>query len=228
MYSVWSTVYLEQDVDKYTCYVKEDEWNRVNNDIPTKRLFARITKGDLFWICALGPPIRTDLTSHEKQIFIPTWMLEQINSDGSGEMLEVDWMPSEVFDHTEHIILQPFDSAYQNGDIQEQLSIELTKLAILQKNTRIVIKMPELDNYEVTFQVKELKPASVVLCHGDDVTIEFERSLDMIDNEIHNERVPTPYPMNELPTHLEPSAPVEPSAPRFNPWRNKDFKPNVS
>jgi len=222
MYSVWSTVYLGQDVEDYNCYVNENTWKRITNEIPTNRMFARVIKGDKFWVSSLGSPVRTEI-ENLNSIFIPQWMLDQINCNGNGEELEVEWLPSEVFDESSKIVLQPHDNEFHCADIQDILSYELTKLAVLQKDTTIKVKIQELD---VQFIVKMIEPASVVLCQGDEVTLEFEESIDKLM------RVPTPYPFEELPTPLTPIieevVEQKPQMPRFNPWRNKDFKPNVS
>jgi hypothetical protein len=55
-------------------------------------------------------------------------------------------------------------------------------------------------------------PASVVLCEGDEVSLEFYKDPPP------PERVTTPIPVVDEPPPLV----------RFNPWSNKDFKPNVS
>jgi len=229
MYSLWSTIYLEQDVDNYSCYVTEDIWLRLMNEYNTSRIFARIVKDDKYWLCSLGSPIRTNLVSenHTVPIFVPTWMLEQINCIGNGENIIIEWMPNYVFDHSTHIVLEPFDSSTTCNNIQELLSIELTKLAILQRDTNIYIKLNDLT---VIYKVKDLHPASVVLCEGDEVGLEFVEQRPL-----------TPYPFDHLPELLVPELVVPellvPSAPpaeepiqqpRFNPWRNKDFKPNTS
>jgi hypothetical protein len=242
MYSIWSSVYLEQEVDSYNCYVSEKLWKRITNEHNSSRVFARIIKDDKSWICSLGQPIRTDFIEEIYQnVFIPSWMLEQINCNGDGDLLKIDWFPTEAFDHSTKIVLKPYDKAFEVGDIQEQLSYELTKLGILQKNTNIHIKMPELDGFEVVFNVVSVEPASVVLCEGDEVELEFDYSL--IEEPIAAAaRPPSPYPYDALPEVLypEPSTPImEPSASapilggikreeRYNPWRNKDFKPNTT
>lgn len=232
MYSIWSTEYLELDLDSYTCYVNEYIWRRITNEQTTNRMFARITKGEKFWICALGAPIRTEF--EDNALFVPNWMLEQIGCEGNGNPLEVEWMPSEAFDQSTKIVLQPIDTDSMIDNIQELLSIELTKLAILQKNTRILVKIPELDGFEIEYIVRDLEPASVVLCQGDEVELEF-----------YEERVRVPTPIPELPellfNDMVPSAPPISSPSndiptlggikrngRFNPWRDKDFKPNMS
>ena len=231
MYSVWSTLYLGQDVEDYNCYVDEKSWKRITNEITTNRMFARIIKGDKFWICALGSPVLVEIDS-ANSIFIPQWMLEQIDCNGDGEELEVEWLPAEVFDESTRIVLKSHDTEFHCEGIQDILSYELTKLAVLKKDTTIKVN---IQGVNVEFIVHNLEPASVVLCQGDEVTLDFEQPY----------RVPTPYPFEEMPEFLSsideslvvPSAPeVVPSAPevvvpakeRFNPWRNKDFKPNVS
>lgn len=237
MFHVYSTNYLEQEVEPYHCYVNEKIWKRVQNDEHTTKVFARIIKDDKGWICSLGPPILS-VMNEDNNIFVPSWMLEQINCIGDGEELVVEWFPMEAFDHSTKIVLAPRDSIYQNENIQEQLSIELSKLGVLQKNTNVHIYIPEFDNYEVVFEVKELEPANIVLCEGNEVALDFDTTH--IKDEIAKARPPSPYPHDLLPTVLhntveESIQPVQENklggvqrGERFNPWRNKDFKPSMS
>ena len=237
MYKLYSTLFLESDVEQYNCYVNEMLWKRITNDLMANRIFIRLNNGTDYWICSLGQPIytsfdypETDLSSETSinNIYLPKWMLEQINCEGMGETINIDWFPSDVFEQSTKITLQPHKSIAHIENIQDILSHELTKLAVLKKNSTIVINMPE----EMKFEVVSLEPASIVLCEGDEVHLEFMESLDSIA------RPPTPYPFDSVPTLLQPSAPVieEPITPvpilggvkreaQFNPWRNKDFKP---
>jgi len=235
MYKLYSTLFLEQDVEPYSCYVNETLWRSITNDLMANRILIRINNGTDFWICSLGQPIYTveadmDLTNH---IYVPNWMIEQIKCQGIGEDISLDWFPSDIFDYSTKIILQPHTSIAQFENIQDILSNELTKLAVLKKGTTIEVCMSDL----IKFDVVELEPASIVLCEGDEVKLEFMESLDSTT------RPPTPYPFETLPTELytEPSAPLSEEAPvpvpvlggikregRYNPWRDKDYKPNSS
>jgi hypothetical protein len=241
MYKIYSTYFLESDVEQYNCYVNETLWKRLTNELMVNRIFIRLNNNGKFWICSLGHPISTTFDS-ANHIYVPKWMLEQIDLNGVGEELEVDIFPSDVFDHSTKITLQPYTSIAHIESIQDILSYEFTKLGVLKKGSTIVVNMPE----EMKFEVIELEPASVVLCEGDEVLLEFVESLESLP------RPPTPYPFESTPTLLEPSAPfvepsapfVEPSAPviepsaptlggvrhetRYNPWRDKGFKPNSS
>ena len=242
MYSIWSAAYLEYELNSYTCYLSEKLWRRINNEQISNRMFAKINKGDRFWICAVGAPI--DSPFPEESVFVPHWMLEQIDTEGLGELLEIDWMPGEAFDETTKVVLKCLDGDEEEVEnIQEFLSNELTKLAILKKDTII-----QLEN--LRYLVVNLEPSSVVLCQGDDVALEFAVS-----------RPPTPtLTSSPPPSIVQPTAPYlddevlpfleteEPPPPpyveeteqpqpqgnllggvqrteRFNPWRNKDFKP---
>jgi hypothetical protein len=224
MYSIYSTVYHNQILSSYNCYLDEKEWLRVTNEFESSRIFARIINGEKSWICALGSPIRSDNTEVVKPLFVPQWMLDQIEEEGSGSLLEVQWMPSDVFDNSEHIVLEPFDDISEIENIDDILQIELTKLGILQKNKIIHI---EINEVTIPFLVKNVSPASIVLCQGDEVSLEFYKEPSV--------RIPTPIPppIEELipeiiNTSPPPPPPHPPSLPRFNPWRNKDFKPNLS
>ena len=224
-YSIYSTLYLENNVINYNCYLQENEWRRITNDITTSRIFARIVNGDKSWIVALGQPIRSNIDD-PKALFVPRWMLDQIDVEGAGEPVEIQWMPSDVFDKSQHIVLKQIVSTYDGDSIQEYLSNEFTLLGILQKNTIIHIN-------ENIYEVVNLTPASIVLCEGDEVSLEFE-SPELFRTAI---RAPSPYPFETLPALLfpendeapenikAPDAPVLGGIKRFNPWRSKDFKP---
>ena len=218
MYSIYSTVYHDQALSSYNCYLDEKEWLRVTNDFESSRVFARIINGEKSWICALGSPIIIDSNENIKPLFVPQWMLDNIEEDGSGSLLEVQWMPADVFDNSNHIVLEPFDDISGIENIDVILQIELTKLGILQKNKLIHI---QIDEITILFLVKNISPASIVLCQGDEVSLEFYKEPSPV-------RAPTPIPPPVQ--ELEPSSYSSPSPPlpRFNPWRNKEFKPNVS
>ena len=212
MMNIWSCAYIDEN-DNYTCYVNPTLWRTITSEQETHRMFAHITKGDKFWICALGNPIVTEF-DNSNSLFVPNWMLDQIDTNGDGEELQVLWMPSESFDHSSKIVLQSLDTSFETTSIQDVLSYELTKLAILQKGTKIILNIEELDGYTITYIVKNIEPASVVLCEGDEVCLEFY-------NDNTNEKRP------DTPFAFEPE-PIQEPVERFNPWRNKDFKPNIS
>ena len=209
MYHIYSTLYVEENVSNYNCYLDEKEWLRITSELNSSRLFARIINGDKSWICALGNPIRTGNPESFKQLFVPQWMLHQIHDDGVGEPLEVEWMSSDLFDNSSHIVLEPFTDISEIENIDEILQNQLTLLGILQKGTLIYI---DYNDSILLFLVKDLMPASVVLCEGDEVSLEFYKDPPP------PERVSTPIPVVDEPPPLV----------RFNPWRNKDFKPNLS
>lgn len=222
MYKLYSTYFLENDVEQYNCYVNNDLWKRITNDLMANRILIRINANTNFWICSLGQPIYTTFDS-SNHIYVPKWMLEQINCEGVGESVTLDWFPSEVFDHSTKIILQPHESIIHIENIQEILSYELTKLAVLKKGSTIQVIMDD-SKLPLKFEVVGLEPASIVLCEGDEVELEFMESLDSISQSCD----------------VVPSAPsVEPSVSastlggvqregRFNPWRTKGFMPKSS
>ena len=216
MYNIWSTEFLE-NVSSYTCYVNEKEWFMLQSEFHTSKMFVRIIKGDKYWICALDSP---NNEVPDTTICVPIWMLEQIDSYG-GELLEVEFMPADVFDHSEQVVLEALDDTIDVDDIQELLSNELTKLAILQKGTIIHITIEE---YVMFYKVVSLAPASVVLCQGDNVYLEFQKY------ELPSKRpdTPIPSPIPHISELLSNSESFPPVPVRFNPWRNKDFKPNMS
>ena len=220
MYSIWSTAFLDYEVSSYTCFVNEKEWFRLNNDFNTSKMFVRIYNNDKYWICALDSP---SSNIADNSIYVPPWMLDQIGCEGIGEELHIEFMPTEAFDHSTKIVLESItiDEIY---DMQEVLSNELTKLAILQKGTFIRVF---IDDFEMLFKVISLEPASVVLCEGDDVCLEFYKAVDL---PIERVDTPIPSPIDYISSgtdSLETQS-FTPTPVRFNPWRNKDFKPYMS
>lgn len=238
MYSAWSTVYLTNEVNTYNCYIGIDDWRSLTERFTSNRLFALISWNNEQCICSLGEPIAD--THAANNLYLPSWILNQLQIQGVGEELSVDWLSVEELDESTRIVLQPLDSAFIYGDIKTQMQNELTKLGVLQKNTVIYLKMPELDNYEIGFIVKELEPCNIVLCQGDEVVLEFEESLDSTSSasteviaSVVTPSAPSvldnPAPSAPNIDNPAPSAPpVSPSVERYNPWRSKDFKPRYS
>lgn len=226
MYKIYSTAFLEQDVEHYSCYVDEELWRKITNDLNDNRIFVQVKNSNKYWICSLGHPIRNsfDTTNH---IYVPKWMLEQISLDGVGEECDVELFPSNAFDTSLKITLQPHSIESQVETIQEILSNELTKLAILQKNTTIQIVMPGVLN-NAKFEVVDLEPASIVLCEGDEVLLDFLPSLDSIEDIVPNIEATPTAPVVEDSVPETPTLGGVKREGRFNPWRNKDFKPSTS
>lgn len=225
MYSIWSSAFLDFQVSQYTCFVNEKEWIRLHDDFTTSKMFVKINNGSSYWICALDSPIAN---LRENAIYVPMWMLEQINASGMGDELHVEFMPMEAFDHSEQIVLECLsDDTFEGYDMEELLSNELTKLAILQKNTRITV---DIEGLQMTYRVVSLAPASVVLCQGDDVYLEFKKRVPL---PVRRD-TPIPSPIDFLESESEDLegetfVPIQTPEPvRFNPWRNKDFKPTIS
>jgi hypothetical protein len=90
------------------------------------------------------------------------------------------------------------------------------------------------------FDVISVEPASIVLCEGDEVELEFLESFDSVARtatpRTATSRTATPYPFEAFPAALY-NEEVSSAPPvvggvkreeRYNPWRNKDFKPNNS
>jgi hypothetical protein len=232
-YSIYSIAYLEQEVSNYNCYLNEKEWINVTSENPTSRLFARISNKEKEWYVALGQPVRTSFNNN-KTLFVPNWMLDQISIFGDGDSFKVEWIPVEFFENSTHICLKMVDSHYESNTIDEELSIELTKLGILQSGTKIYINIPSLDNYTVIYEVVMLEPANIVLCQGDEVSLEFVKDTPLI-------RPLTPYPevpellsdsyalpINEVNENVSNTLGGTKKEEKYNPWRSKDFKPPFS
>ena len=250
MYKLYSTYFLENDVEQYNCYVNDTLWKRITNDLMANRIIIRINHTSHFWLCSLGQPIYTtfDSTNH---IYLPKWMIDQLNCEGVGESVTLDWFPSDVFDFSKKITLQPHTDISYIDNIQDVLSCELTKLAVLKKDSTIEVCMLGVDTL-FKFNVVGLEPANIVLCEGDEVTLDFDYSLttptpSTSRSTVHSTaRPPSPYPPEATPTVLYND--VQPSEAnilggvqreanilggvqrdsKYNPWRIKGFMPKSS
>lgn len=179
-YFIWSYALLLEQPDAACCFVGEYEWNRLYNEHPVKRLFAKITYNNKTIVCALGAPIREALIDIDidtnKPLFIPYWAFENLTFDGLGSTAQVEWLSEEHFPDATRLVLRPHDYAFYNSDIKAELEGALTRYGVLQKGTTIPIAIT--GDYTIQFDIVELEPASVVLMQGDEVAIEFEKSFN--------------------------------------------------
>lgn len=200
-YTVWASHYIYEDTDTATCNVNIDEWRRIHDDSEgAERIFAKITVGDKTAYIALGAPV-TELVpiSDHKCVFLPLWMLEILEIEGSGETVEIEWLDSDHFPEATRIVLRPHDSAFQHADIKEELERALTSIGVLQLGSSIPVVLKELGGFTVMFDVVGLEPTALVLMQGDEVAIEFDEAVDAVP-------APTPQLATALPA--EPMLPV--------------------
>lgn len=242
---IWSQAYLDESVVPPStgwsnCLVTQSAWNHILEEVPgATRIIAQIRTGagrSLY--CALGSPLleqAAQVASPSNALFLPYWMLEHLEINGTGEEVEIEWLGEEAFPEATRILLRPHDSAFYHADAREELERGLTALGVVSQGSIIQIPLQVLGGFTVAFEVLLCEPANIVLAQGDEVAIEFEEALDSAAQVV--ERTPAPAPAapvsfdSPLPTAAPP--PIQghrlggSTVPRrtadgkpWNPWRD--------
>ena len=144
------------------------------------------------WIAPLGQPVEHPSSEEEvhSNVYIPLWMIDsaQLNGDGEETILEV--IDDEYFPEATKIVFRVIDSAIYNADIKTELEQALSSLGVIREHTTLHIPVSALGGYPVEVFVSKTEPANLVLCHGEEVAVEFEEPVD----QIAPPRPPTPTP----------------------------------
>ena len=120
-------------------------------------------------------------------------MLAHLEAGGSGEEVEVEWLPPDAFPEATLIKIRPHDSAFYHVDAKEELEAHFTRIGTIQEGVTIMLPLAALGGFEVAFDIIKTEPANVVLAQGDEVAIDFDEALDAERGpERLQERVPEP------------------------------------
>jgi len=236
-YSIWSNGLLIEEPYKSCCYINEYQWNMIHDlNAGAKRNFAKITLGEEYVICAVGQPIRrAHVDINNSTLFIPTWAIQKLKTDGVGEHACVEWCTDEYFPNATRIVLRPHDYTFYELDIKKELEHALTQYGMLQIGVSIPI---HVEGSEFMFDIIHLEPASIVLMEGDEVEIEFEKSFNQPEVSKKTSNVEVDFDSPILPTISIPTytghtlggvePPRAPDGRRWNPWRNMGLRPTYS
>ena len=212
---LWSKAYAPtQDTDPFSIQVDQALWEIIIRNQVTGRAFLNVKNGDVSsWIAPMGQPIpMADKEANENNnynIYVPLWMLDAAQFTGMGEEVKVTFLDSEAFPEATHIVFKVVDSAFYNSDVKDELEKALTSIGVIQQHTTLQIPVSLLGGYEVEIFVSKTEPADIVLCHGEEVTVEFEQPVDHYEPP---PRPPTPIPEVSEQEVLQPS-PVLPPQP---------------
>lgn len=212
---LWSKAYAPtQDTDPFSIQVDQTLWEIIIRGHTEGRVFLRIenSESDLGgWIAPMGQPIpaanREINEDDNYNIYLPLWMLDAGHFEGGGEKTKITFLDSEAFPEATHIVFKVVDSAFYNSDVKDELEKALTSIGVIQQHTTLQIPISLLGGYEVEVFVSKTEPAHIVLCHGEEVTVEFE---EPVDHYSPPPRPPTPIP--EMPEQevLQPSPALQP------------------
>ena len=224
--SLYSKVFLDSnDIHDWSnVAIDRSLWEDIHrihiNATTTHRYFLRFisdSETEMKCIVAIGNPVMGNVTD-EKKVYMPQWLLDRHNFQGEGESYHVEILTEEAFPEATKIVLRVVDSAFYNSDIKNELELALTRLGVIEKGQLIHVPIDSLDNFDVDIYVSELEPATIVLCQGEEVVVEFEEPVDAIV-----ERPLTPVPEEVetiLPVNTENTGNVLGSDPSSIPeWR---------
>ncbi len=224
--SLYSKVFLDSnDIHDWSnVAIDRSLWEDIHrihiNATTVHRYFLRFisdNENKIKCIVAIGNPVMGNVTD-EKKVYMPQWLLDRHNFQGEGESYHVEILTEEAFPEATKIVLRVIDSAFYNSDIKKELELALTRLGVIEKGQLIHVPINSLDNFDVDIYVSELEPATIVLCQGEEVVVEFEEPVDAIV-----ERPLTPVPEEVetiLPVNTENTGNVLGSDPSSIPeWR---------
>lgn len=199
---IWSKAYCPNgDTDPYTISVNRRMWERCMRDEEYNRIFLCL-KNPLGndWFAPMGNPVDNNDDDMD-DIYVPLWMIDSGGLTGDGEIIQVDIMDREGFPEATRLVFRVIDSAFYSSEVKEELERALSSLGVIRRHTILRIPLSSLDGFNVDVFVSETEPANVVLCHGEEIPVEFEEPLDQISPP----RVPTPPPILQNPVPSLPS-----------------------
>jgi len=204
--SLYSKVFLDTHDQNDWSNVAIDRtlWEEIQR-AGTHRYFLQFQSTDeKKLIVAVGNPILTNVTI-EKKIYVPQWLLDRHSFQGEGEVYQVDVLTEEAFPEATKIVLRVVDSAFYNSDVKKELEAALTLLGVIEKGQLIHVPIESLGGFSVDIYVSDLEPATIVLCQGDEVVVEFEEPVDAIAERSPPtvETVVGPRPATPVPDELE-------------------------
>ncbi len=203
---IWSTAYSSvTQAEESTIQVQKELWQKLLQQ-DSKRKFLKIEhpEGLKDWFAPLGHPVSQDMQEEgdHYNIYMPLWMLDAGHLKGEGEESVLVAMDEEYFPEASRIKLRVIDSAFYNSDVKEELERALSSLGVIQEHTTLQIPVAALGGYKVEVFVSETEPANVVLCHGEEVALEFEEPIDQIEAPRPSTSAPADEAQTFLPTQF--------------------------
>lgn len=218
-FHAWSQEFLSDPsfADSSTVLMCELDWNDITHELQADggRIFVKLSSADISVICSVGNPIR-QYDVERNAIFLPYWILDRLNILGYGDEINAEFFLRDAFSEATKIILRPHISRfYDVEDVKGDLEMALTRVGVIEKGTTVMLPLSQLGGELLAFDIMNTEPASVVLCEGDEVAIEFEPALDI-------------PPTDHFEEAKEEEVKEEPAPTYRNPWRHKDFAPPYS
>ena len=191
---IWSNAYSPTaQSNVFSIQVSNQIWREAMRSETSRRKFLRIEHpgGLEDWIAPLGEPIPQELQEHNEHplqnIYLPLWMIDAGHFTGDGDESTLEVIGDDSFPEATHIVFRVVDSAFYNADVKQELEQALSALGVIRQHTTLQIPIQALGGYTVEVFVSKTEPANLVLCDGEEVSVEFEEPIDQI-------RPPTPIP----------------------------------
>lgn len=196
--SLFSNGYMTSSTttDWATATLSREFWEQLyRNEDTHHRLFLRFQANDRTVVIAAGRPCMdaNHISEEDYKVYLDPSNIERLGLHGDGEVVQVTVFSEEAFPEATRIVIRSIDSAIYNSDVKEELEQALTQLGILKLHSQIEVPIQALGGYAIELFISQLEPASLVLCHGDDIILEFEEAVDAIEPPV-SQRPPTPIP----------------------------------
>lgn len=211
---IWSKAYApSSDPDPYSVQIDKQLWEEAFRRHESRRMFLRIEHplGLTPWIAPIGAPVGDSSDEEPFNVYLPLWMMDSAQLGGHGDVVVGEILNEESFPEATKIVLRVVDSAFYNADVKEELERALSSLGVIQAHTTLQIPITALGGYAVEVFVSQTEPATLILCDGEEVAVEFEEPVD----QVAPPRPPTPLP--EIVAPLLP--PEEPQG--FRPFQGQ-------
>lgn len=213
---IWSKAYCPSgDIDPYTISVNRRMWERCIHNEAYNRVFLCIKNpSGNDWFAPLGNPVDNNLDDMD-DIYVPLWMIDSGSLPEDGEVVQVDIMENEAFPEASRLVFRVLDSAFYSSEVKDELEKALSSLGVIRKHTILRIPLTSLDGFKVDVFVSETEPANIVLCHGEEIPVEFEEPLDQAAQPEPEPAQPEPQPESEPEVNSSSMLPQEAESSKF-------------
>lgn len=189
---IWSNAFAPvPDTNLFSIQVPKEIWTEAMRNEGSRRKFLRIEhpQGLEDWVAPLGAPYTSETDSEDplQNVYLPLWMIDAAHFIGDGEESTMEILGEDFFPEATHIVFRVLDSAFYNADVKQELERALSAMGVIRQHTTLQIPIQALGGYPVEVFVSKTEPANLVLCDGEEVSVEFEEPVDQI-------RPPTPEP----------------------------------
>jgi hypothetical protein len=196
----------EPDTENFSIRVSQHLWEKVIREELGNRVFLKIKheeEGFPEWIAPMGQPVREDDYHPLDRIYLPLWMMDSGHFH-DGLTTQVEFLSEESFPNATHLVFRVIDSMFYDADVKDELEKALSAMGVIREHTTLQIPIESLDGYRVDVFVSKTEPANIVLCQGEEVSVEFEQPVDHVEPSPPRPPTPVPSHVDDFHTLLSP------------------------